>query len=106
MTTDDIYKILTALVVMLGAIGSLYTLARSANRDTVDDLRKLVDTQSEMIEKLEKKVASLEHGADERDKRILELERENRVLEDWVKRLVNQLIEAGITPTPSMRTNE
>lgn len=106
MTTDDIYKILTGLVVVFGAIGSLYTLARSANRDTVDDLRKLVDTQSKMIEKLEKKVSVLEHGADERDKRILELERENRLFEDWVNRLIAQLIEAGMTPVHSMRTNE
>ena len=106
MNTDGIYQWITGIVVLFGALGSLYTLNRSARRDSVDDLHRLIDRLEKRIDEQDKKIQALEAEADERDKRILELERENRVLEDWSRRLIAQLVDAGITPVHSMRTNE
>lgn len=106
LSPDDIYKLATAAAIIFGLYKTYANNTRTAKRDTVDALNRLV-------EKLEKRIIWLENDAKERDSKIEVLEDENlklrkRILEqdDWIRRLVAQVIDAGKTPVPSMRTNE
>lgn len=106
LTPDDIYKLATAAAIIFGLYKTYSNNNRAAKRDTVEDLHRLV-------EKLEKRISFLENEAKERDEKIEGLEKENltlrkRILEqdDWIRRLVAQVLDAGKTPVPSMRTDE
>lgn len=87
LTVDDIIKIITALTVITGAGITWYNSRGNRRKDTVDELYRLIDL-------LQKRV-------DGQDKKLTELEAENKRLDDWVRRLIQQLMEAGLTPVSS-----
>lgn len=87
LTVDDIIKIITALTVIIGAGITWYNSRGNRRKDTVDELYRLIDL-------LQKRV-------DGQDKKLTELEAENKRLDDWVRRLIQQLMEAGLTPVSS-----
>ena len=78
-------------------MGTLYNMARSARRDTVDDLYKLIKQLQQQVDAQAKKIES-------QAQKIEKLEQERDDLEDWAHRLVEQVTKAGLKPVPFHRT--
>lgn len=86
MTADDIFKIVSAITLIVG-VGLTWRANKGTSRkDSFEELYRIIGLLKEDQKKLEERVGSLEAEKD--------------ALEDWARRLVAQLQRHGIVPVP------
>ena len=86
-TAGTILAIVTALVAAISALNSWRNTRTTAKKSDVDNLRGIIETQSEHIAAQDTRIDRLEAERDELRSRLTEIEARYKDLCEWVRQL-------------------